>query len=353
MESTQLASGDERAPAEVVMDLVFGRWRSQTLYAGVQLGVFDALDEVSPREAAVVAAELRADEGLLYRLLRALGAIGLTRELHDRLFLLTPAGALLSSGHPASLRDAALLEEGPVHYALWKHLPDMIREGRQNAFVREFGRMAFDHAAADPSYGQVFNAAMSSYSNIQTAWVIQALAEYDFDNVSRVCDIAGGHGHLLSSILEKHTHLRGVVLDLPQTAPDADTWWAARRGVDDRCAYAPGDMFKDVPPADLYMMKMILHDWNDEECVQILSNAARAAAAGARLFVIEHVVPGPEEPHFAKLFDIHMMCWGTGRERTRAEYAALGERAGWKYRTSWSAPGSLIEVLEMRLQRQR
>jgi hypothetical protein len=261
----------------------------------------------------------------------------------------TATGALLSSRHPASLRNVALLEEGPVHYALWKHLPDMIREGRQNAFVREFGCMAFEYAAKDTTYGELFNAAMSSYSNVHTAWVLDALQEYDFSKVSQVCDIGGGHGHLLSAILAKHPHLRGTVLDLPQAAPDTDAWWAERRGVADRCTYVGGDMFAALPTADLYITKMILHDWNDDECVQILSNARRAAAPGARLFVIEHVVPGPEEPHFAKLFDIHMMCWGTGRERTRAEYAALAERAGWDHRAAWIAAGSLISVLEMRL----
>jgi hypothetical protein len=97
---------------------------------------------------------------------------------------------------------------------------------------------------------------------------------------------------------------------------------------------------------------MILHDWNDGECVRILSNAASAATAGARLFVIEHVVPGAGEPHFAKIFDIHMMCWGTGRERTAAEYAALAAASGWRFERAWVPRDGLIQVLEMRLSRQ-
>src|SRR5215207_6076909 len=146
-----------------VIDLIFGRWRSQILYAGVKLGVVDALAGRAA-SAATVAEQLGLDAGLLYRLMRALGSLGLLREDGQRTFTLTPAGELLREDHPQSLRGMTLLEEGPEHYALWKHLPAMIREGQQNAFVREFGHMAFDYAKTNPAYGAVFNQAMTSYS---------------------------------------------------------------------------------------------------------------------------------------------------------------------------------------------
>ncbi len=107
--------------------------------------------------------------------------------------------------------------------------------------------------------------------------------------------------------------------------------WAGKIGVDNRCQYISRDMFPSVPPADLYMMKMILHDWNDEECIKILSNAHRASSNDGRIFIIEHLIPDPQTSHFSKLFDIHMMCWGSGRERTVKEYSALLERSGWNY----------------------
>jgi hypothetical protein len=341
-------STSDRAAAGQVMDLIFGRWRSQTLYAGVRLGVFDVLDEAEPLAAGDAAVLLDADATLLYRLMRALASLGLLRELPGRAFLLTPAGALLSRNHPATLRGVTLLEEGPVHYALWPHLPDMIRDGRQNAFAREFGRMAFDHAAEDAAYGEVFNDAMTSYSNSHIAWVLEALDGYDFSGISHLCDIGGGYGHLASAVLAVHPHLRATVLDLPQVVAQHHARWAARLGVGDRCAYEAGDMFASVPAADAYTMKMILHDWNDEECVRILSNAANAAPPDARLFVIEHVVPETDEPHFAKLFDIHMMCWGSGRERTRREYASLAADSGWRFVKAWTPAAGLIEVLELR-----
>lgn len=105
-------------------------------------------------------------------------------------------------------------------------------------------------------------------------------------------------------------------------------------------------MFAAVPAADAYILKLILHDWNDEECARILTNISRAASPGTRVFIIEHLVPGPDSPHFAKLFDTHMMCWGTGRERTVEEYAALLERTGWKYVHTWFPQARMMGAVE-------
>src|SRR6478735_1815530 len=154
------------AASDQVMDLIFGRWRSQTLSAGTELGIFDHLDKRRAKTAQTLAAELDADPTLLYRLLRAQAAIGLLEEDGSRGFVLTDKGELLRSDHPQSLKPMARLEEGPQHYALWKHLPAMVRDGKQNAFVREFGRMAFDHALENRDYAERFKQAMTSYSAV-------------------------------------------------------------------------------------------------------------------------------------------------------------------------------------------
>ena len=328
-----------------VMDLVFGRWRSQILHAGVKLGIFNSVGKAS-KGADAVAVELGLDSALCYRLLRALGCLELLVEDKGRSFSLSPAGELLQSDHPQTLRGVTLLEEGPEHYALWKHLPDMVRDGKQNAFVREFGRMAFDHADHSAAYGEVFNQAMNSYSNAHAVWVLDALSKHDFSEVSHLCDVAGGHGHLLCSFLAKHPHLKGTVMDLPSVVGKKDLLLADRMGMGDRCAYVAGDMFKKIPPADAYTMKMILHDWNDEECVQILKNVRASASPSGKIFICEHIISAPETPHFAKLFDVHMMCWGTGRERTSEEYKALLEGAGWKYVNTWFPTQGLVGVVE-------
>ncbi len=332
-------------PQAAVMELMYGRWCSQILYAGAKLGVFDAIASEA-RPAADIAAELGLNPALLYRLLRALGSLGLLQEHPDQRFSLCPAGEYLRSDHPQSLLGLALLVEGPEHYAIWKHLPAIIRDGEQNGFIREFGRPAFEHAAIDPAYGKAFDAGMSGHSRVQTAWVLDALSTYDFNRFSSLCDVGGGQGYLLCHFLERYPHLRGTVLERAGVIENQKELWAEKLGVGDRCQYIAGDMFVDGPPADAYFLKMILHDWNDEECTQILQAIYRRASPGGRVFIAENVVPDAETPHFSKLFDIHMMVWGTGRERTREEYATLLQKAGWRYAGHWLPSKGAISVIE-------
>jgi hypothetical protein len=332
---------------QTVMEIIVGRWRSQILYGGVKLGVFDALGS-RPQGAAHIAQELGLDPRLSYRLLRALGSLGLLKEGTDHEFSLTPAGEFLRKDHPQTLRGITLLEEGPEHYAVWKHLPAMIRDGEQDGFPREFGHPIFVHVVQDRDYGSVFNEAMSSYSNGETAMVLEALAPYDFSGYSHLCDVGGGQGHLLCSLLAQHPHLRGTVYELPSVSERKDLLWANKMGVAGRCEYVPGDMFKEVPGADAYILKHILQGFNDAEGVQILSNMHKSAPRNARAFVAEFVVPGPEMPHFSKLTDILMLCVTTGQERTEAEYTALFEQAGWQYVKTWYPTSRLMGVVEAR-----
>lgn len=334
------------ADYDKVVDVILGRWKSQVLYAGTKLGIFDAVGGSGPKNASEIASELSLDPALSYRLMRALASLGFLSEDDGRNFAMTPMGELLRQDRPQTLRGVVLLEEGPVHYALWKHLVDMVRDGRQDGFVREFGSRIFDYHATNLEYAQVFNQAMSSYSATHTRLVLDALKDYDFSRIRTLCDVGGGHGHLICNILREHPHLRGAVLELEATIKDRELLWANRMGLADRCDYMAGDMFREVPGADAYIMKMILHDWNDEECVQILSNIQKAAASGVRIFIAEHVVPGPQTPHFAKLFDIHMMCALTGKERTEREYAELLEKAGLRYVKTHYPPSKALGVVE-------
>jgi hypothetical protein len=330
---------------ENILEIIFGRWKSQILYAGVKLGIFDLVTSV-PMISAEIAKELGLDPALSYRLLRALGSIGLLKEDSNQNFSVTSMGKFLHADNPQTLRGATLLEEGPEHYAIWKHLTTMVRDGKQDGFVREFGKKIFDYHAQNPSYANVFNQAMSSYSATHTKWVLEALDGFDFAKIQHICDVGGGHGHLICNILLKHGHLKGTVLELEQVIKDKELLWANKMGISNRCNYIGGDMFQKVPSADAYMMKMILHDWNDKECVTILSNIQRAAPVGARLFIVEHIVPGPETPHFSKLFDIHMLCALTGRERTEKEYSSLLGQAGFEHVRTHYPPSKSIGVIE-------
>jgi hypothetical protein len=139
-----------------------------------------------------------------------------------------------------------------------------------------------------------------------------------------------------------------MVLDLLEAFDDASQLWATKLGLEDRCTYVAGDMFKEVPSADAYCLKMILHDWNDERCVRILLNLSKAVSGGGRVLIVEHIVPGPGQPHFAKLFDIQMMCCSTGRERTEDEYVGVLEAAGWKHNRTWYPADRMIGIIEGR-----
>ena len=271
---------------ELVIDLIFGRWRSQILYAGAALGVFNHLGRDEAIGGAALASKVGADPALLYRLMRALASIGLLVEDDRRGFRLTEAGTLLRDDHPHSLKAMALLEEGPEHYAIWKHLVPILRDGHPDGFVREFGMPIFEYARKNAGYGAIFNGAMTSYSAVQAQWALEALSLEDFRSVRTFCDVAGGHGYLACTFLETYPDLSGIVFDLPEVIAETDRLWASKLNVADRCRYLAGDMFRDVPGADAYLLKNILHDWNDEECVKI--SGQHAPGCGQRCPPLRH-----------------------------------------------------------------
>ena len=279
-------------------DTILGRWKSQILYTGAKLGIFDYLT-TNPEETGQIAKDLNLDETMAYRILRSIASLGFLKEEEDgRRFSITTLGDLLRKDHPQSLQGVLLLEEGPEHYQIWKHLPRMIKDGQQNAFLSEYGNSLFEYAFKNAGYSKVFNEAMSSYSAMHTAMVLEALNGYGFSNISYICDIGGGQGHLLSHLLSKYDHLDGTILELDPVVNNHDSSWHNKMGLQDCCKYVKGDMFEQVPSADLYIMKMILHDWNDEECIKILSNIHKSASDKSKVFIIEHIVTKPGDTTF-------------------------------------------------------
>jgi hypothetical protein len=174
---------------------------------------------------------------------------------------------------------------------------------------------------------------------------IAALANEDFSQIQTLCDVGGGHGHLACALLNAYPQLQATVLDMPEVIGETDRLWAPKLGLSERCRYLGGDMFREVPPAEAYILKSVLHDWSDDECLRILLNLRRAIIGAGRVFVVDFVVPGPEEPHFSKLFDIHMMVGLTGRERTAAEFAELMAGAGWRYDDWHRVPSAFQSVI--------
>jgi O-methyltransferase domain/Dimerisation domain len=330
----------------LVMDTIFGWWRSQLLYIGVKAGVFDALAK-KPKKAQSIAKELKLDARLSYRLLRSLSAMGLLKEQKGQSFQLTAAGELLRADHPRTLRGVALLENSPQHYAAWTHVPDILRDGKQDAFIREFGRTIWEYQTDNLEYAEVFDLAMSGYSNMESRWVVEALKGYDFSEVETLCDVGGGQGHLMSSLLVAYPKLKGIVFERPEVIEDESRLWAGKMKVARRGTYVGGDVFTGpIPKADAYFLKHMLQNFNDKECVQLLKNIVKATKPKkVPVFICEFIVPPPGEPHFAKVFDMHMMCTGTGQERSQAEYTALLKQVGGKYVETRESSGLMSVIV--------
>jgi hypothetical protein len=193
-----------KTASEEVTEMIFlSKWSSQTLCAGAELGIFDSLSRDGTRTASEVAAETGFDSMLLYRLLRALASLGLLNETPGRRFNVTERGALLRTDAPARCATWPCWRVAQSIGRSGSMCPRMVKDGRQNAFLREYGEMAFDHARANPEgYGAVFDRAMSDFSAIQSAWALEALRNCDFSSVATWCDVGGGsrpHDVLLPS----------------------------------------------------------------------------------------------------------------------------------------------------------
>ena len=333
------------AEIESAFELLTGRWRGQILHAGVKLGI---VDQVAGGEqtADAVAAALSLNADNTYRLMRALASIGVLVETEGRVFSLTTLGEMFTRDHEQSLRGVCLWEEGELMYTLWRHLPDVVREGGPSGSMREYGQPTFERISGDQATAALFNDAMTSYSLNECEQIMAALDGLELSGTARICDIAGGQGYLLCRLLQKFTHATGTVLELPSTLAEPDKLLARPMGLADRCDYVAGDMFESVPAAEAYFLKYILHDWDDTDARRILEVAHRASGQHARIFLAENVVPGPEKPDFSKLFDIHMMVVLSGRERTEAEFADLLASAGWRHCKTWWQPEGTLAVVE-------
>ena len=201
----------------------------------MELGVLEQLSDDAARNAKSIAREIGADPALLYRLLRALSSINLLREDGDGRFSITEGGRLLRSDHPQSLRAMALLEEGPVHYANWRHLPAMIRSGVQDGFRQEFGMTMFEYLSRDPRYAATFHSAMVSYSAAE-AFALRQDMQDELAEPAVFCDVGGGHGYLLTELLKDRPNASGIVFDLPEMTGEQNRHVTRRDGLNGRCA---------------------------------------------------------------------------------------------------------------------
>ena len=310
-------------PEAVLKTHLFGAILQRSIVHAARLGIADLLAG-GPMTATELAARTKTHAPSLYRLLRYLASAGLFAETAGQRFEQTTLSALLRSDTPESLRDFALLFGEEWMWDAWWELPHSVATG-QCAHRKVQGMSTFDYFQKHPEAGTIFNRAMTSMSKGAVPAIVPA---YDFSGIGTLVDIAGGHGFLLAGILKANPRLKGVLFELPYMLENAGALLRSE-GVADRVACRTGDFFESVPAGgDAYMMKHIIHDWSDEECVTLLRNINTAMNPGGRVLTIEMVVPEGNDPSPAKSLDITMLLMETGRERTPAEYAALYAAAG-------------------------
>ena len=304
-----------------------------------RLGVSDKL-AAGPRTAEDLARETGVNADALYRVMRALSSVGLYEEVSPRTFALTPAGGALCDG---PIRWMALWIAGEFNFHVYANAMHSVKTG-ESAVPATTGSAVFEHFARNPELSKVFNDAMTGFSAAVIPAVIEA---YDFNGIDTLVDVAGGHGAVLTGILQKYPSMKGVLFDLDHVIEGAKPQIAAQ-GLSARVSTASGDFFKSVPSGgDAYIMKHIIHDWDDEKASTILENIRKVLPKGGRVILIESVIPAGNEPGLGKIIDLEMLVMPGGRERTEQEFRALFDRAGFRLArvVHTKSPLSVVEAL--------
>ncbi|HYK25274.1 MAG TPA: methyltransferase [Steroidobacteraceae bacterium] len=331
--------------AQHLSALINGYWASQVLNVAATLGIADRLAP-GPRSAEELAAAAQAHPLSVFRLMRALQTLGVCRAIEGGRFELTAAGQFLRADVPGSLRGRALFT-GDLLWRQFGDLNHVVRTGERTRAVVS-GPEGFAALAADPARLDAFQQAMAEGS-VRAAR--DALRVFDFGRFTSVLDLGGGYGGVLAVLLASHAGMTGAVCDLAFLEQPA-TRYLERAGVADRARFVAGDFFQSVPSGyDAYVMKFVIHDWDDEHAARILTNCRAASAPSTRVILLEQVVPdvlGTSTADQAVIrADLTMMTVG-GKERTVEEYRTLLAGAGWRL-TRIARASAEFSVLEAAL----
>jgi SAM-dependent methyltransferase len=338
------ATGEPVPPRLELFRLLTAHYVSRSIYVAARLGIADHLAS-GPRTADELAAECAAHAPSLRRLLRLLASRGVFEEREDGRFALTPLSDCLRQDHPTSSRPTALLFAGPIMRA-WDELLYSVQTG-EIAFDRVFGKPAFEYMGEHADDAATFNAAMTAGSTVTAAGVPAA---YDFGRHRRLVDVGGGHGVLILSILKANPRLHGTVCELPFVAEGARKAIEAA-GLTERCDVASGDFFQDIPRgADAYILKSVIHDWDDAKSIRILGNCRRAVTPDGRLLLVELVLPDridrSPRSQMGTGSDVNMLVNVGGRERTEEDFRRLLEAAGFRLESIRPVANTMMSVLE-------
>jgi ubiquinone/menaquinone biosynthesis C-methylase UbiE len=300
--------------------LVSGYWYTQTIYVATKLGIAELLKD-GPKSAQELAQATGTNPRALYRLLRALASISIFAEEQGQ-FSLTPLAECLLD--PSTKAMATM--RGDFQYRAWGELLYSIQTG-ESAFEKLHGKPIFDYLTENPETGNLFDQAMIGVHGRETEAMLEA---YGFTGIKTLADIGGGSGSVITAILKKYEAMQGIIFDLVGVMERTKANLTAA-GLEGRCQIVAGNFFEAVPPgADAYLMRHILHDWDDDKSLTILRNCRQVMTSGSRLLVVEGVVPPGNEASVSKFFDLAMMVSPGGMERTEDEYRQLFDAGGFR-----------------------
>mgnify|MGYP002778365024 CR=1 FL=1 len=339
-------SHPELPPSAQLMNLLWGRAIACSLSGLAKLGIPDHMSLADPAPVDSLAAATGAHAPSLYRVLRMLASLGVFTEHPGQRFTLTPIGACLRADAPDSHRGVAMMLTDTWQMRGYEHIEHSLRTGDNGISAYAGNANTFEVISQNPAHLANFQVAMTNYSAMEGANLDPLL---DFDSrFQKIADVAGGHGALLAQILRKNPSLQGVLFDLPEVIAQAPS--PADAGLAGRLHHESGSMFERVPAAcDAYIMKHIIHDWDDARSHQILRLICDQLAAHApthgRLFLAEMIVPHTPEPHPAKFLDVEMLAVTPGgKERTESEFAVLFENAGLQLVQVHTTPGPICLI---------
>ncbi len=328
-------------PAVYLSQLIGNTGFVHAILVAANLGLADLLKD-GPLSIADLAEATGTHARSLYRMLRALASRGIFSEDADGRFSLTALADPLRSDAPDSIHNWALFVGSEAELQTWAHLSYSVRTGKP-AFEHIFGKGWFDYLDEQPEMAQIFNHLMTGGSTSDAAAIIEA---HDFSVYRKIVDIGGGHGALLAHILEQNPQSSGVLFDAPSVIAGAtgaiDT--QVNQGRAERVA---GNFFEAVPNGgDAYVLKYIIHDWDDERAIVILKKCRQAMAENGRVLLVEMVIPAGNAPSPGKFLDLEMLLYFYSRERTEAEYRDLLQQAGLELITitPTASPFSILEA---------
>jgi hypothetical protein len=323
-----------------MMEMINGYWITQIVNAAATYALADHLAK-GPAAAAEIAEMANTDPSATFRLLRACASLGLVTYDGECRFTATSLLNTLRTDNAQSLRDLAMLMAGPGNWLPWGRFVDCVKTGEPQA-VAALGKMVFEYIAERPAESQTFTRAMNRAITFVTEEVARIL---DTRSATVIADIGGAGGSLLHAVLQANPAPSGIVFDLPNIAEIAKGA-AAEVGLERRVTSVGGDFFEAVPAADLYLLRYILHDWDDAACIRILQNCRRAMLPGGRVAVIEQVLGDIGQPGPAPLMDLNMMVMLGGRERSETEYGQLFAAAGLRLATTIETNTPMATVIE-------